>query len=345
MKLVARPLQNPYVRLEPLEARHREPLRPLAADPSLWVQTTLNASTDFDAWFDAMLTASAGAAQMSFAVFDRRAGAYAGHTSYLAIAQDYDRVEIGWTWYGRAFHRTHVNPASKRLLFAHAFRSGAARVELKAGTQNLRSQGAMTKMGAVREGVLRSHTPVWSGGRRDTVYFSVLSDEWPAVRDGLDARLAALSGFAISEDDPARPDVTALLRRHLAFTREHSPEGACYALDVEALKGEGIVFWTASEAGRPVGCIALKALEDGRGEIKSMHVAQDVRGRGAAQALLSKAIERARANGWTWLGLETGRSDGFAPSAALYASAGFEDCAAFPPYHDGGFSRCMSRSV
>ena len=188
MDLSSATLSNAFVRLEPLEARHREPLRPLAADPSLWVQTSLNASTHFDPWFDAMLAANAKGAQISFAVFDRRRDAYAGHSAYLSIAQDHDRVEIGWTWYGAAFHKSHVNPAAKRLLLAHAFAAGA-----------------------VRDGVLRSHTRTWTGARRDSVFYSILADEWPGVRDRLDARLLALCGFDIAEDDPAAPEVTALL--------------------------------------------------------------------------------------------------------------------------------------
>ncbi|MFW5661464.1 MAG: GNAT family N-acetyltransferase, partial [Oceanicaulis sp.] len=309
MKLEPRTLQNPFVRLEPLEARHRAPLRPLAADPSLWIQTSLNASADFDAWFDTMAADTARRAQISYAVFDKRKEAYAGHTSFLAVVPAHARVEIGWTWYGAGFHRSHVNPACKRLLMSHAFASGAARVELKTGAHNLRSQGAMEKMGAVREGVLRSHSKTWTGERRDSVYYSVLAGEWPGVRDGLDARLAALSGYAVSEADPAADDVVALLTTHLAFTKEASPPGACFALDVDGLKQPGVTFWTARRAGALAGCIALKDLGEGRGEIKSMHVAAAERGRGAAQALVSTAIETARSRGWTWLGLETGRSD------------------------------------
>jgi RimJ/RimL family protein N-acetyltransferase len=190
MDLTATPLEDDILRLEPLAERHREPLRPLADDPSLWVQTSLNASgKGFDPWFEAMITENITGRQISFAVFDKRSGHYAGHTAYLAIAPDHARVEIGWTWYGEGFHRTHVNPAAKRLLLAHAFACGAQRVELKTGGDNTRSQGAMEKLGATREGTLRSHTVTWTGARRDSVYFSILAPEWPAVKVGLDARL------------------------------------------------------------------------------------------------------------------------------------------------------------
>ena len=193
MNLTYIPLEDAFVRLEPLAERHRSLLRPLADDPSLWAQSVMNASGDgFDPWFDAMAGDTLAGRQLSYAVFDKISDRYAGHTAYLAIAPNHDRVEIGWTWYGAVFHRTHVNPAAKRALLAHAFASGAIRVELKTGEQNLRSQGAMTKMGATREGLLRSHALTWTGARRDTVYFSVLKTEWPRVKASLDARLEAV---------------------------------------------------------------------------------------------------------------------------------------------------------
>lgn len=190
MDLRTHPLSNRFVRLEPLNEDHREPLRPLADEPSLWAQSVMDGQgAAFDPWFEAMLEASRTPAQISFAVFDLIQHTYAGHTSYLNFVPAQDRVEIGWTWYGKAFQGTHINPACKRLLIGHAFEVGALRVELKTGTENTHSQRAMTKMGATREGVLRSHTRTWRGTRRDTVYFSILAQEWPKVRESLDQRL------------------------------------------------------------------------------------------------------------------------------------------------------------
>ena len=190
MKLTATQLENPWVRLEPLAELHRASLQPLANDETLWLETNLNASGDgFNPWFDAMVTASTQGQQVSYAAYDKRSERYAGHTSFLAITPAHQRVEIGWTWYGVEFHRSHVNPACKRLLLGEAFDQGAERVELKTGSQNKRSQGAMEKKGARREGTLRSHTLTWTGARRDSVYFSILKAEWPGVKDGLDARL------------------------------------------------------------------------------------------------------------------------------------------------------------
>ncbi|KAA5802357.1 GNAT family N-acetyltransferase [Alkalicaulis satelles] len=191
MKLDEAVLEDAHVRLEPLREAHRQALRGPADDPDIWAfMTQRGDGAQFDAWFDKMLTASAGPAQISHAVFDAASGACVGHTAYLEISAPHARVEIGWTWYAAGARGGAVNPACKRLLLAHAFESGAERVELKTHHLNARSQRAIAALGAVREGVLRSHYATWTGQRRDTVMFSVLKDEWPDVRARLDARLS-----------------------------------------------------------------------------------------------------------------------------------------------------------
>ncbi len=118
-----------------------------------------------------------------------------GFTTYLDIRPAHRGLEVGHTWIGRVWRGTHVNPAAKLLLFEHAFeRLGAIRVSLKTDARNLRSQGAIAKLGAVREGVLRSHLVLPDGFRRDTVYYSILDSEWPRVREGLQRRLAEIDG-------------------------------------------------------------------------------------------------------------------------------------------------------
>jgi putative acetyltransferase len=153
-----------------------------------------------------------------------------------------------------------------------------------------------------------------------------------------------MTAFTITPDDPAAPDVAALLERHLAFTVEASPPGTCFALDVAGLKGAGVRFWTARRAGRVLGCIALKTghLEPDHGEVKSLHCAAEARGQGVGAALVTALLDQARADGLTRVSLETGRSDGFAPSRRLYADMGFEPCPAFGPYEDDTFSYCMT---
>ncbi|WP_421785713.1 GNAT family N-acetyltransferase [Hyphobacterium sp.] len=190
MRLRPTILENDFVRLEPMQESHRDMLRPAADDPDIWRFMTLAGfGPHFDNWFETMLDAQQRD-QISHVVFRKSAGSVVGHTAYLAIAPHQQRVEIGWTFYAAEARRSEVNPACKLALFDNAFAAGAERVELKTGGENLRSQGAMTKMGARREGVLRSQVNTWRGERRDTVYFSVLRPEWPEVREGLLKRLA-----------------------------------------------------------------------------------------------------------------------------------------------------------
>ncbi len=193
MQLVTAILEDAHVSLEPLIEGHREALRAPADDPDIWAfMTQRGDGAHFDAWFDKMLSASAGPGQISHAVIDAASGSCVGHTAFLEISASHARAEIGWTWYGAGVRGGAVNPACKRLLLAHAFDCGAQRVELKTHHLNLRSQNAIARLGAVREGVLRSHYATWTGQRRDTVMFSILRAEWPGVRQALDARLNSL---------------------------------------------------------------------------------------------------------------------------------------------------------
>jgi len=193
MQLVPAILQNAQVRLEPLADSNREALRVPAGDRDIWAfMTQRGDGAHFDAWFDKMLTASAGPSQISHAVIDAASGACVGHTGFLEISAAHARVEIGWTWYAARARGGLVNPACKHLLLARTFACGAQRVELKTHHLNQRSQRAIARLGAVREGVLRSHYATWTGQRRDTVMFSILKDEWPGVKAGLEARLTTL---------------------------------------------------------------------------------------------------------------------------------------------------------
>jgi RimJ/RimL family protein N-acetyltransferase len=143
---------------------------------------------DFRAWVKARLF---GPDQCPFAVVRNADGRLVGSTSYLDIQPAHKHVEVGCTWYDAEARGTAVNPESKLLLLTHAFESlGCVRVTLKCDGRNERSQRAIAKLGATREGVLRKHRIQPDGFVRDTVYFSILPDEWPLVRERLRARLA-----------------------------------------------------------------------------------------------------------------------------------------------------------
>ncbi|MER7048275.1 GNAT family N-acetyltransferase [Streptomyces jumonjinensis] len=123
---------------------------------------------------------------LPFAVIHLASGRAIGWTTYLDIEPRNERLEIGWTWYGREYWRTAVNTETKLLLLTHAFEElGMGRVQLKTDHLNVRSQNAIARLGATREGVLRRHRLRHDGTWRDSVYYSILADEWPAVKERL----------------------------------------------------------------------------------------------------------------------------------------------------------------
>ena len=190
MNLTPAILENDWVRLEPLTGAHREAMRPLAADRDIWsLMTSRGDGTHFNAWFDLMLATQETGTQISHAIFRKSTDSLVGHSAYLVISPPNQRAEIGWTWYTESARGTEVNPACKLALLGRLFDCGAERAELKTHGLNKRSQAAMLKMGAKHEGTLRRQMRTWRGDLRDTVWFSVLKEEWPDVKAGLEKRL------------------------------------------------------------------------------------------------------------------------------------------------------------
>ncbi len=192
MDLKPATLDGRFVRLEPLEEAHREPLRAMADDADIW---RFIPDWGFGAHYDAMFTKRLERTQrgewIAHAVRQRTDGKLVGQTCYLAIDAFNGHVEIGATWYAKPYQGGAVNPECKYLLLRHAFAAGALRVELKTDARNARSRAAIAKLGAKEEGTLRRNTVMPDGHVRDTVYFSILDHEWPAVKAGLEARIAA----------------------------------------------------------------------------------------------------------------------------------------------------------
>ncbi len=192
MNLAPAILKNAFVRLEPLEERHREPLRAAAADPAIWTFVlTTGAGERLDSYLDAQLAAFGTGERLPFAVVRVADGAVVGATSYFMIDPPHRTVEIGGTWYDRSVWGGPINPACKVLLLGHAFAAGAGRVELKTDARNARSRAAIEKLGAQLDGVLRRRHLMPDGFVRDTALYSILAEEWPAARARLEARLAA----------------------------------------------------------------------------------------------------------------------------------------------------------
>jgi len=193
MQLEARNLHNRHVQLAPLAERHRADLQAAcAADLQVWrdLYPHSMAPEHFDAGWDRMMAQAAEGGWIPFAVLVE--DACVGMTSYIGPDPVNASVEIGGTYYHPDHRGGAVNPAAKRLMLEHAFASGARRVQLNVDAINHRSRAAVLKLGAVQEGILRQHRVVWTGRIRDTVVFSILAEEWPAVRAGLEARLAGV---------------------------------------------------------------------------------------------------------------------------------------------------------
>jgi RimJ/RimL family protein N-acetyltransferase len=186
-------LEGRIVRLEPLSEDHLEGLADVAFEPSIW-RWTLARPTDragLRAWLDTALANAAGGTELPFATIDQVTGRPVGSTRFLSIVPEHRRLEIGWTWLGRAWQRTGANREAKLLLLGHAFdQLGANRVEFKTDSRNEPSRTALLGIGATFEGIFRNHMVMPDGPLRHSAYYSVISDEWPAVRARLEASLA-----------------------------------------------------------------------------------------------------------------------------------------------------------
>jgi len=187
-------LEGDIVRLEPLALRHVDDLAQVGLDDDLWrwVPNAVATRDDLEAYIDKALEEYQGGSALPFAVIERASGRAIGSTRYGAIERAHRRLEIGWTWYGRDWHRTAVNTECKLLLLTHAFEElGARRVELKTDALNERSRKAILRIGAQQEGIFRNHMVIPGTGRiRDTVYFSIVDREWAAVKARLQGFLA-----------------------------------------------------------------------------------------------------------------------------------------------------------
>jgi RimJ/RimL family protein N-acetyltransferase len=186
-------LEGSLVRLEPLVEEHREPLRSVAGHAEIWQwmdRRVTETEEGFDQWFDGRLLARKLGEEHAYATL-KADGSPLGSSSYLAPRPIHDGVEIGWTWLTPAAWRNGANVEAKLLMLGNAFEElGCMRVELKTDARNERSRGAMEALPAKFEGIFRKHMLMPVTGVRDSAYFSVVDDEWPAVRQNLERRLA-----------------------------------------------------------------------------------------------------------------------------------------------------------
>jgi putative acetyltransferase len=152
-------------------------------------------------------------------------------------------------------------------------------------------------------------------------------------------------GVVIAVDDPRRNDVRTLIETHLAFSQAVTPSAHVHALPVDGLVETSVTFFSARRGGILVGVGALKELDAGHAELKSMHTSAAVRGQGIGRAMVDHLISVAVARGYRRVSLETGAGEAFAAARALYAAAGFTRCAPFAGYTDNPYSTCMTIEV
>ena len=187
-------LQGRVVRLEPLGDEHISGLAAVGIVDDIWRHMPyglMRDESDIRRWVHEILARAANGTDVPFAVVHLATGRIAGATRYMEIRPEHRSLEIGGTWYGTEFQRTAVNTECKYLLLKHAFEDlKCIRVQLKTDSRNERSQRAIERLGAVREGTLRNHMILPDGTLRHSVYYSIVDSEWPRVKQLLEAKLA-----------------------------------------------------------------------------------------------------------------------------------------------------------
>ncbi len=186
-------LTGKYVRLEPMTMDHIAPLAEIGVGQNFWdfmLYGNMNTEEDMYNWVLDILSRAEKGTDLPFVAIHLESGHVAGATRYLNIMPKDLGLEIGGTWYGPEFQRTAVNTECKYLLLRHAFETlGCIRVQLKTDLRNERSQKAIERIGAVREGVLRNHMILPDGRFRHSVFYSILDTEWPLVRERLEGMI------------------------------------------------------------------------------------------------------------------------------------------------------------
>lgn len=190
-------IEGTRVVLEPLSLRHLDDLAVAGADESIWrwLPSAHHLPGSMTAFIESALAAHERRAALPFATIDRVTKKAVGSTRFHHVEVEHRRLEIGVTWIGTAFQRSHINTEAKLLQLWYAFEVlKCRRVELKADVDNKKSIGAILRLGAIQEGLFRKHMLYADGRNRDNVYFSIIDEEWPVIQ----ARLQAKLGYAVT---------------------------------------------------------------------------------------------------------------------------------------------------
>jgi RimJ/RimL family protein N-acetyltransferase len=185
-------LEGRIVRLEPLELAHVPRLAEVALDPAIWRWTIARPQTEDDLreWAAAAIRGRDAGTESPFATIELATGRPIGSTRFMNIALEHRRLEIGWTWLAPAWQRSGANREAKLLMLGYAFDTlGCRRVEFKTDSNNEASRAALLGIGATFEGIFRKHIVMPGDGVRHSAWYSVIDDEWPAVRARLETGL------------------------------------------------------------------------------------------------------------------------------------------------------------
>lgn len=191
-------LDGQRVRLEPLKAGHLAALEEVAYDERIWryMMARVRTRDELRGWIEAALRAQAGGSVLPWVTILKNEGRVVGSTRFLDLDLANKTVEIGHTWISPGYQGAGVNPEAKLLQLQYAFEElGLNRVALKTHHENLQSQAAMRKMGAVEEGTFRNHYVMPDGSARHSVWFSIVREEWPGVKARLEERLERERAF------------------------------------------------------------------------------------------------------------------------------------------------------
>ncbi len=187
-------LTGRFVRLEPLTEDHAAGLSAIGIDDNIWKYLPyglMRNAEDIRAWVRIIINRAVEGTDLPFVVIHLASGRVAGTTRYMEIRQEHNGLEIGGTWYGAEFRRTQVNTESKYLMLRQAFEEvKCIRVQLKTDSRNERSQRAIERIGAVKEGTLRNHMILPDGHVRHSIFYSILNSEWSDVKMKLEQMLS-----------------------------------------------------------------------------------------------------------------------------------------------------------
>jgi len=172
---------------------HHAGLTEIGLDPELWRLTVvmIRTSEEMRSYMESAIELQRGGTSLPFVTIERSTGRVVGSTRFGNYDPANRRIEIGWTWIAQPWQRTVVNTEAKYLMLTHAFEKlHCVRVELKTDVLNSASRKAMLRIGAREEGVLRKHTLMWTGRYRDSIYYSILDEEWPQAKEQLERMLS-----------------------------------------------------------------------------------------------------------------------------------------------------------